>query len=145
MQYRRKLDDTSKQFKSDIYASKAYKNVKESTKKFGFTTSMLWCDGLQVSKAKQNTITPVARVINEMSPIDRFKHENIILEMLWCSKDPVNYSAMFSTQIADWKTLREGKTIHVNDKKLLLKHDTLGYILDYVEACKVHYYQYLTE
>jgi hypothetical protein len=106
--YRRNLKPDSELFKQDVYAAKAYEKYQAITEHPGATTSFMWGDGLTVSKAKMNSITLVSHVINEMSPFDRFKHENIILETLWCTKNPVKYKLIFQNQIDDWKKLMTG-------------------------------------
>lgn len=69
-----------------------------------------------------------------MSPLDRFKHENIILETLWCTKIPI----IIQNQIDDWINLKTGINIQTNDKESILKHFIIGSILDYIEFCKVY-------
>lgn len=135
--YRKNLKPDSDLFMQDVYSSKAYEKLKEITELPGSTTSFAWGDGIQVSKAKQNTITLVAHVINEMSPFQRFKHENVILETVWCSRSPVNYKLIIKNQISDWKNLMIGIEVQSNKRTIILKHNIIGFILDYIEFCKV--------
>jgi len=142
-QYRRSLNEESNEFKEDIYGGTAYKKVASFTKKLGGSSSLAWADGIQTSKSSMSSITPLAHVINELKPAKRFKHDKIILQALWCSKEPVNYNIMFDKLIPDWIKLREGLPIDYKQKKIVLRHEIIGWILDYVESCKVKFMKQL--
>lgn len=139
MEYGRRLDESSKDYREDIYGYDAYSSAKKRIFKAGVcgSTSLDWIDGVKISKHSLRTITPVAHVINELKGTERFKPQNILLEALWCAHTPVDYRILGNVLIDDWKLLREGFPISHKGQECTVKHEVIGNIFDHKCASKV--------
>jgi hypothetical protein len=138
-EYRRTLKEESDEWKSDIYNGGLYKRIAHKTKICGGTSSLIWGDGVRASKSGRSSISPLVHIVNEMDPTTRFQHEKMILQGLWCSQNKIDYELFLNQIIPDWNLLKKGFTIQLDKQKITISHETIGWITDYVEGCKVSF------
>ncbi|KAG4065775.1 hypothetical protein HA402_012453 [Bradysia odoriphaga] len=94
---------------SDIFDGELYKSLRRKIGNVPLITLTLNTDGVRVFKSKKKaSLWPIQVFINEVSPMKRFKTDNIILSGIWFGSDPV-FELYFKPLIKELNDLEENK------------------------------------
>lgn len=101
---------------TDIFDGELYKSLRRKIGNVPLITLTLNTDGVRVFKSKKKaSLWPIQFFINEVSPMKRFKTNNIVLSGIWFGSDPV-FELYLQPFIKELKDLEENKiNILTND------------------------------
>jgi len=119
---------------SDIYDGVRYKNIASHiTNKPGGLSATLGTDGGSPFKSSKYKIWPIFMHINELSPEDRGRPENVLFCGFWYGQDDPDFNSIFKVLTPDLIKLRdEGIPIHnpITKRKTVWKLVILVVVVD---------------
>ncbi|KAK3929480.1 50S ribosomal protein L36 [Frankliniella fusca] len=106
----------------DVYDSSVYKEAEQLIFKDNNSISLSWyTDGISIFECSTYTLWPFLFVINELSPEERFKPENVILGGLWGCNEKPHPNVFLLPLYNQLKSLSEGCQVKVFNSEEELK------------------------
>lgn len=106
----------------DVTNGKTYRRFMSNNENEAVITLTLNTDGAQPMKSKRKTLWPILGIINELSPLVRFKSYNKIFAALWYNKKQPDMQMFFKPLLDEIKILSEqGLYVDIDHRKVHVK------------------------